>query len=473
MSLLVVSFALCLLFFLGIGVYSATRKSKTSEDYLVASRNVHPWVMALSAVATNNSGFMFIGLIGETYAQGVSAMWVMVGWVLGDYLMWLSKVPERIRSFSGQHNLVTVPSVIGHGVRASKAIVAVSGLLTLVFLSLYAAAQLNAGSKALQVLFEWPYETGAILGALIVVIYCFAGGIRASIWTDVSQSIVMFVAMAALCIMALNECGGLGDMWQTLTRIDPVLTDWQPPSVKNGFVLFVLGWFFAGAGVIGQPHIMVRTMTLDSAANMGTARRVYFAWNALFAGAAILVGLAARAYLDGGTVTDPELALPILAKGLLPEALVGVVLAGVFAATMSTADSQILSCSAAVTQDVFPKFKAHYNWNKIITVLITLSVLGIALGGGSVFDLIVLAWSSLAAGLGPLLFLRAFGKAVDGRLAIAMIVNAMLTIIAWRFVLELTGVLYDAMPAILVSFATYGIGQCFLPSISETPNEFS
>ena len=462
MSILVVSFIVCLLLFLGVGVYSATQKKSTSEDYLVASRNVHPWVMALSAVATNNSGFMFIGLIGETYAQGLSAMWVMVGWVFGDYLMWLMKVPERIRSYSGKHGLVTVPAVIGHGVRSSRLIIATAGLLTLVFLSLYAAAQLNAGSKALQVLFDWPYETGAILGAVIVVVYCFAGGIRASIWTDVTQSIVMFVAMLSLCGIALYKCGGFGGLWQTLGGIDVALTDWRPPNVKNGFVLFLVGWFFAGAGVIGQPHIMVRTMTLDNVDNMASARRVYFVWNLLFAAAAILVALAARAYLDGGTVTDPELALPLLAKDLLPDALVGVVLAGVFAATMSTADSQILSCSAAVSQDLFPGLGAHYQWNKVVTILITGAVLGVALAGGSVFDLIVLAWSSLAAGLGPLIFLRAFGRSVDGRLALAMILGALLTIVVWRFMLGFTGIIYDAMPAIIVGFAVYGIGSSFV-----------
>ena len=197
---------------------------------------------------------------------------------------------------------------------------------------------------------------------------------------------------------------------------------------------------------------------------MATARRVYFFWNALFAAAAIMVGLAARAYLDGAQVADPELALPLLAKDLLPEALVGIVLAGVFAATMSTADSQILSSSAAISQDIFPSLGRKYIWNKIVTVLITIVVLGIALSGGSVFDLIVLAWSSLAAGLGPLIFLRAFGAAPDGRLAIVMIFGALLTIVAWRFLLGFTGIIYDALPATVVSFAIYGIGRAVLNS---------
>ena len=206
MTTVIVSFIVCLLFFLGIGLLSATRKAETTEDYLLASRSVNPWVVALSAVATNNSGFMFIGLIGETYTSGLSAMWVMVGWVLGDYVMWMARVPDRLRAVEAR-GTVTIPSFLGHGVRNGKQVTMLAGAITLVFLGIYAAAQLNAGGKALHVLFDWDYSLGAILGAVIVIAYCFAGGIRASLWTDVAQSIVMFVAMVILCFVAINESG--------------------------------------------------------------------------------------------------------------------------------------------------------------------------------------------------------------------------------------------------------------------------
>ena len=210
----------------------------------------------------------------------------------------------------------------------------------------------------------------------------------------------MLVAMILLCVIALTHLGGFEGLWASLRVIDPSLIDWRTGQSTSAFVLFAFGWLFAGAGVVGQPHIMVRVMTIDRVDSMAKARRIYFVWNALFAAAAIIVGLAARASLTGDIVSDPELALPLLAQNLLPAILVGLVLAGIFAATMSTADSQVLSCSAALTQDIFPRWKNHYGISKLSTVMVTLVVLTVALAGGSVFDLIVLAWSSLAAGLG-------------------------------------------------------------------------
>lgn len=468
MNMVILSFVVCLAFFLGVGLLSARHKQETAEDYLVASRSVNPWVVALSAVATNNSGFMFIGLIGETYSAGLSAMWVMVGWVVGDYLIWMARVPDRLRAASEATGTVTIPSFLGHGVRAGRAVTILAGLITLVFLGIYAAAQLNAGSKALHVLFDWDYSVGSVMGALIVVVYCFAGGIRASIWTDVAQSIVMFFAMILLCAVAVNHCGGFEAMWATLGQT-PALVDWRPESLPWGFTLFMLGWLVAGIGVVGQPHIMVRAMAVDSVESMPTARRVYVVWNALFAAAAIVVGLAARAWVEGGHAAnleaaalltqDAELALPLLANDLLPSWLVGFVLAGLFAATISTADSQILSCSAALTQDIFPKASKSYALVKAGTLAVAAAVLAVALVGGSVFDLIVLAWSSLAAGLGPLLILRAFGRPVDGRLGLAMMLGALTTVLVWRFGLQLTGAVYDALPATIVGFLIYGLGS--------------
>ena len=458
MTIIASSFVFFLLLFMGVGLYSMTQKSETTEDYLVASRGMSPWTVALSAVATNNSGFMFIGLIGETYVQGLSAMWVMVGWVVGDYMMWLTKIPDQLRVRSAQQGAVTIPSFLG-GVERSRSITAIAGLMTLFFLGLYAAAQLNAGSKALHALFNWPHYMGAIIGASIVILYCFAGGIRASIWTDVLQSVVMLIAMILLCGIAVNHLGGMSGLWEKLSQIDPALIDWQSSDASGGFVLFLMGWLFAGAGVVGQPHIMIRVMTLDDASSMHKARRIYFTWNGLFAAAAILVGLAARAYLNDQNLTDPELALPVLAQNLLPAVLVGLVLAGIFAATMSTADSQVLSCSAAITQDLFPRWKSDYGIAKLSTIIVTGVVLGIALMGGSVFDLIVLAWSSLAAGLGPLLVLRALGIEVSSKVGVSMMLGALATVLIWRFMLQLTPVVYDAMPAIIVGFSIYAMSR--------------
>ncbi|MEE2960914.1 MAG: sodium/proline symporter [Myxococcota bacterium] len=457
MNPVALSFIFFLTGFLGVGIFAATRKKDTTEDYLLASRNVNPWLMALSAVATNNSGFMFVGLIGTTYTEGLSSVWLMVGWILGDYLAWLSGVPEKLRRRSAEIGATSIPSFLGKGLVGGRMVTVTGGLITLVFLGIYSAAQLTAGSKALHVLFGWNYAVGAVLGALIVVAYCFAGGIRASIWTDAVQSVVMIVAMVGLFALALGEAGGLSGMVAKLEAIDPNLVTTFPQNLPWGFGLFFLGWLAAGLGVVGQPHVMIRAMTLDDPDNADRARRIYIVWYVLFAVAAIGVGLASRVLLPPTGGFDAELAMPMLAEQLLPAVLVGFVLAGLFAATMSTADSQLLSCSAAITQDIFPQFADNYRAVKLATVGITLSMLGVALMGGSVFNLVVLAWSALASGLGPLLVVRVFGKDVSGNVGIAMMLMGVIAVLVWRYGFGFSGAVYDVLPGMTSGFLVYFI----------------
>jgi sodium/proline symporter len=471
MNSISISFFVFVSMFLGIGIYSATRKSNTSEDYLVASRNIHPWLAALSAVATNNSGFMFIGLIGTTFSEGLSAMWIMIGWVVGDYVAWLLKIPDRLRQRSEENGSVTIPSFLGRGEQGeSRAVTALAGFITFAFLGIYAAAQLNAGSKALHSMFGWDYEIGAILGSIVVVVYCFSGGIRASIWTDAAQSIVMFLSMAILLAVGINHLGGIDALVAKLNATEPQFLSPWPKEPQWGAFLFILGWMFAGFGVIGQPHVMVRAMAIDSVDNMPAARRLYVTYNAGFAVIAILVGLVSRAalpgLLQGFTITqfDAELALPTLAMQLLHPTLVGLCLAGLFAATMSTADSQILSCSAVLTQDLFPKAGKKYWMVKGATILVTLATLGIALYAitlekngqkSGVFQLVVLAWAALAAGLGPLLLLRCFRVQITATASLSMMLSGILGVLVWRYVLKWNGAIYDVLPGMAAGFGAF------------------
>ena len=459
MSVVITSFAFFMLIFLGVSVYSATRKKDTDADYLVAGRSVHPWAMALSAVASNNSGYMFIGLIGLTFNEGLSALALMGGWVVGDYTAWLIGIPKAVRKRSAETGTLTVPALLGHGIAGGRVVVVVSGLIVLVFLGTYSAAQLIAGGKALHVLFGWSAHVGAIIGAAIVVVYCFAGGIRASIWTDVAQSVVMVVAMNLLLFVGVAEAGGPAALWSRLADIDPQLVSIVPASLPFGFAMFVLGWFACGFGVVGQPHIMVRAMTLESTDQMAAARRVYVVWNTLFTLSAVGVGLVARALLSESTGFDPELAMPMLSETLLPPVLVGVILAGLFAATMSTADSQVLSCAAAVTQDIAPRPELGNRYTKIGTILVTAVVLAIALKGGSVFARAILAWSGLAASLGPLLVVRCLGQSPHPVTALAMMLVGFFAALGWgEYGMGYTVGLNEALPGMLAGFAIFGIG---------------
>jgi sodium/proline symporter len=464
MNLIAISFFVFLAIFMGIGVYSATRARSGNADYYLAGRDIPPWLAALSAVATNNSGFMFIGLIGMTYATGLSSVWIMAGWVLGDYIAWRT-VHRRLRVVSGESFAESIPEILGGESRGSgrRLLLIVGGLLILFFLGLYAAAQLKAGSKALHVLFGWHYSVGATIGYVIVVAYCFSGGLRASIWTDAAQAIVMAFAMALLLMFALLRLDGLDGLANRLTAIDPQLLIWIPENLEYGFILFALSWVAAGVGVSGQPHIMVRAMAIDSAENIEKARRIYFAYYVPFTAAAILVGLCCRALLgaDVGADFDAELALPELTRLLFPDVLVGLTLAGLFAATMSTADSQVLSCSAALTNDTFPEIGAWKYGAKFGTLLVASVAYAFALyGPDSVFALVVDAWAALASGLGPLLIVRVFRRPIATPAALAMMLAGLGTVLFWWQLSDgIQNSVYAVLPGMLAGFLVYAIAE--------------
>ncbi|MDY6781227.1 MAG: sodium/proline symporter [Cyanobacteriota bacterium] len=457
-----VTFILFLLLFTAVGIFSATRKQNTTTDYLLASRNVSPWLTALSAMATGQSGLLFIGQVGFAYTTGISSLWLTIGWVIGDYLAWWF-VFKRLRQMSEETASDTVSSFLSRNMKGDRAIAIISALITLAFLGTYAAAQLVAGSKALNTVFGWNYNLGIIIGTVIVVIYCFSGGIRASIWTDAIQAIVMLGSLLLLLGIAIIRGGGVGQLWQSLAAIDPNLTSWNPTQQPWGFLPFFLGWVVAGFGVVGQPHILVRAMAIDSAENIGFARNLKTSVGLTNSIASMGIGLAARVLLpDLMTSGDPELALPYLSLELLPVALVGLMLAGLFSATMSTADSQILSCSAALTQDLFPAAARSYRWAKVGTLTVTAIILAIALiGGNNVFALVTFSWSALASGLGPLLILKVWQQPVNVPTAIAMMAAGIAGALIWNLGLNLSGAIYEVLPGMAAGLAVYGMARLF------------
>lgn len=460
--MILASFIAALAVFLVVGVSSVVMSRGTKADYYLASQSVSPPLAGLSAIATNNSGFMFIGLMGFTYVAGLSSLWLMLGWILGDFLMSLI-VHERLRQFTERRHEVTFAAVLarwwGSEYRILRKTIA---LLTLAFLGAYAAAQLNAGGKALQALFGWHPTSGALMVAAMVALYCLAGGIRASIWTDVVQSIVMLAGMAAMLIVALGAVGGVSGAMSGLSQIPGYLDlfprDLLLPGV-SGMMLFVVGWIFAGMSVIGQPHIMVRFMALDDPHHLARTRLYYYGFFVIFYAMAASVGLLSRLLLPELDGLDPELALPTMAMELLPPILIGVVIASMFAATMSTADSLVLSCSSALTHDLLPRRIERPLELKLVTLLIVALALGIALNGTqSVFALVIFAWSALASAFGPLLFLYARGHQVSEGQALFMMIVGLAVALSWRW-LGWQDVVYEGMPGMLAGWLTFQLSR--------------
>ncbi|MCK5073180.1 MAG: sodium/proline symporter [Bacteriovoracaceae bacterium] len=461
--MVIASFLFFLLCFMGIGILSALKSKGNNHDYLLAGSNIKPWLAALSAIATSCSGYMFIGMIGYTYLYGISSMWIMLGFIVGDFVS-SGFAFRRIREATEERKVMSFGGVISRWQKGTDftKLRKLVGVITLIFLGTYAAAQFAAGSKALHILFGWDYKIGAILGAIMVFLYCTAGGIRASIWTDAAQSFVMIISMTILCFTSIYVLGGLEATWVQMKMIGPNFVSLMPKHTAlagpAGWILFIAGWFIAGFGVIGQPHIMVRFMMVDDPKNMNKVRLYYYLWYSAFSAITIMVGLLTRLLLPEVGSFDSELALPLLANQLLPSILIGVVLAGLFAATMSTADSQILSCCAAITRDLFPNKKEKIIVTKLTTLGVTATALTIALfGTQSVYDLICMSWSTLGCCFGPLIVLYCMKKRVTERVAIFMVIFAFITALSFRY-FGLHNHINEIAPGVAMGFVVYSVG---------------
>ena len=459
------SFCLFLLLFTLVGSLSVLKKKNTSIDYLLANQEIKPWLAAISAIATSNSGYMFIGQIGFTYVYGLQSVWLMFGLIFGDFISSLF-VHKNLRKKSQELKVVSYANLVSkwHG-KNYKYVQLFGGVIILIFLSTYAAAQLNAGSKSMHILFGLDYRLGAIIGGVIVLLYCFSGGIRASIWTDAVQSLVMIIAMLLMVFFGIEKLGGFSSFINQLHEVSPDYMKWFPSTNFSEFYIapymFIIGWFFSGLGVIGQPHVMVRFMSIDNTKNIPKTRIYYYTWYTLFYSLTILAAFVARLLIPETNNLDPELALPTLALNLLPEFFVGLVLAGIFAATMSTADSQILACTASITNDLLLNKKNNYFINKLVTLIVTVFVVTIAINDNkNVFNLVLMSWSTLACCFSPLLIVNSLQQKVSEFLSLMMMIIPLVTLLLWRY-FGLSEFIYEVAPGIVSGILTFFFFKLF------------
>ena len=466
--MVIVSFLFFLFVVTSIGIYASRKSRGTTTDYIVASRSVGPVAVALSAIATAQSGFMFIGMIGFTYVYGISVIWLPLCWVTGEAIAWLFGY-KRLRTKTAEFNVSTLPSFISYHDINTRINQVISGSLIVIFLCVYAAAQLTAGSKTLSVMLGWPNEFGVILATIVVMLYSLTGGVRALIWADVAQSVIMFMSMLGLMLFAVWTTGGFAELFIQLESTDPALVKLIPQDLKFGFPLFLAAWVCTGIGALGQPHIVVRPMSIDSPENIKKSRWIYLGYYLVFSISAVFAGLAIRILIPDLISADPEMGFPLLAQRLLPAFLVGLILAGIFAATISTADSQVLTCSAAITQDINVRWKENLRASHITTLLVMSAAALIAIYGSSnVFILAIRAYSALGAVLMPLVLLKCYGVEVGARTTTVMMLTSFCTIIIWADVLELNTSANEILPGVLMSLMVFGISRLFRSRLKKT-----
>lgn len=459
---MLLSFLLFLGFFAAVGLSSMRVKVDTTDDYLVAGRGMHPALAALSAVSTWNSGYMFIGFIGFTYAVGYSAIWIGLASSIGQVVAWIW-LYRYIQEEANERGVRSLSSLVASVSGAPEAKLA--AVLSVAFLSVYAAAQLTSGGKALFAMMGWDPVLGILIGFVLVVAYCYAGGIRASIWTDAAQSCVMIIGTTMLCWVALGEVGGFGGLNTSLQAQDPVLTGLIPPNLALGVSLWIFAFFLGGLGVAGQPQVVSRVMTLGSDKERKQAMVWFFVWQTPFIALMLVIGWASRVMFtqDG---FDAELGLPTLAMDVLGPFWAGLILASIFAATMSTADSQVLACTAAVTDDIRPEWSQDHATTKKVTLVMAafatvISLVGLYVpGGDSVFSLVVLAVYGLGGIFVPMLIVRWTGYQPDTRHSVTMMMAALFGVIIWR-VLGLNEHVFESIPGMTMAFLAHFIDHAY------------
>ena len=476
---ILISFLFFLGLFAGVGLASMRVKKDTTDDYLVAGRGMHPALAALSAVSTWNSGYMFIGAVGFTYMMGYNVLWMAVASMAGQLVAW-AWLYKFIQQEGRERNVRSLSSLVAEKAGAPEAKLA--AILSVLFLSIYAAAQLTSGGKALLVMLGWDELIGILIGFVLVVAYCYAGGIRASIWTDAVQSCVMIVGTMILCWIALGDVGGFSGLNAGLLSQDPALTSLMPPNLMFGFSMWVLAFFLGGLAVAGQPQVVSRIMTLDSDNDRKQAMVWFFVWQTPFIVLITFIGLASRVLFTSNDF-DPELGLPMLAMDTMPAIGIGMILASIFAATMSTADSQVLACTAAITDDIKPEWREDHKTTKIVTLVVAafataISVGGLYIpGGDSVFKLVVLAVYGLGSIFVPLLIIRWMGYKPDSTHSIAMMVSAFGAVIVWSILPSIMGWksvsaadgIFPSVPGMGAAFATHFAFCWFRSDSSDNP----
>jgi SSS family solute:Na+ symporter len=460
-----ISFACYLLLIVWIGVRAARFSSAGVGNFYLAGRRLGRYVVALSAVVSGRSAWLLIGFTGMAYARGASAIWAAAGYISVEALLFVVYAP-RLRRFSGAYDCITLPDFFaarfGSETAGGRILRFLTVSLILIFMVTYVAAQFVAGGKSFATGFGFSPTAGLLLTAAIVLVYTVLGGFLAASLTDVAQAVLMIGALVVLPVVAISRHGGWGAVAGELASLDPTLLD--PLALSLGVAVGFIG---IGLGSPGNPHVLVRYMSIDDPRHLRISAIVGTGWNIMMAAGALFVGLVGRAvYPDASLLPagDTENLYPALAQSHLPPVLFGLVIASIFAAIMSTADSQLLVAASGVVRDVWQKLLGRgSNLGERRTVaasravVIFLVVVAVCLGmSGSrvVFWLVLFSWAGLGASIGPTSILALFwSRTTAAGVAAGMLCGAA-TVFVWASVPELKSVLYELVPGFAAGLAS-------------------
>lgn len=477
----IIAFALYAVIILAIGIWGFL-KSKSSKDYFLGGRQLGSWTTAISAQASDMSGWLLMGLPGSVLVGGMTQSWIAIGLFIGTYLNWLI-VAKRLRKMSyAAGDAITIPEYLQKRFfTKSPAVRIICAVIIFFFFLIYTASAFNGGAKLFQFVFSaynLKYETALAIGALIIISYTFLGGFLAVCWTDVIQGMLMFAALVVVPIVVMVKVPDLGAAFQNaLSETTEIcgnqITDYywsfiHAPDGKLATTTIVSGLAW-GLGYFGMPHILVRFMAIKSSDLIKKSRLIATIWVFVTLAAAVLVGGLGMIFLhdpqnaellaEFNALGSSEKIFMFLSSSLLPAVIVGIILAAILAAIMSTADSQLLVTSSAVTSDIFKLIKKNASektlmWISRITVIVVAVIAYfIALDENStVMGLVSYAWAGLGAAFGPVMILSLFWKRMTMPGAVAGIIVGGASVVIWENVpvLANTGV-YSLLPAFVLA----------------------
>ena len=487
---------------IGIGLIYAKRANRNSEEYFLGGRSLGPWVTAMSAEASDMSGWLLMGLPGVAYWCGLAdAFWTAFGLAVGTYLNWLV-VSKRLRRYSVRaNNSITLPEFFSNRFREKKkTIMMLSAAFILIFFTVYAASCFVTCGKLFSTLFGAPYVSMMILGAVFVLVYTILGGFLAESASDFMQAIVMIVALAVIVILGVNQAGGMDAVIANAQQIPgfleffglatPVVGENGQQIVEAGKPLFgdaapygiltvcsMMAW---GLGYFGMPQVLLRFMAIRKEEELSRSRRIAMVWVCISLGVAVFIGIVGRqlyptAHLDKSAAENIFITL---ATSSLPALLAGFVMAGILAATISSSDSYLLIAASAFAKNIYQGIcKKDATDKQVMTVsritLLVLALIGvvIALDENSViFSIVSFAWAGFGATFGPLMLFSLFWKRINKPGAIAGMVSGAGMVFLWKLVISKLGgvfAIYELLPAFIFS----GICIVVVSLLTEAPSK--
>lgn len=473
---ILISFAIYILGMMFIGFYFYNR-TKNISDYVLGGRGLNPVVAALSAGASDMSGWLLLGLPGLMFSIGISGSWIAIGLTIGAFFNW-HYIAQPLRIFTEKmDNSITIPGFLANRFKSVNLRV-VSAFVILVFYTLYASSGLVGGAKLFEATFDLDYQTALIVGTVVIVGYTFLGGYNAVSWTDFFQGTLMMLALLVVPMVVINDLGGFSKTVDAIRAINTDYLDIWTGTTLIG-ILSLLAW---GLGYFGQPHILVRFMSINRAENVSTAKMVGMTWMIISIIGSLMVGFFGIAYVSAHNINleDSEKIFITLSELLLNPWIAGFVLAAILAAIMSTIDSQLLVSSSCLTRDIYEKMIKQHASDKELVWIGRATVIAIALiaylistnQDSTVLSLVAYAWAGFGAAFGPVIILSLYNKSISAVGAISGMITGAATVLIWK---QLEGgifELYEILPGFILAFIAILVFSKLFPAKKEIVDTF-